>query len=224
MITLPDMGETSSSGAELKPATYVPGRTTQWNNSWSRLYERFGNVIVAYARKQGLNDHSAQDVLQEVMVVLIRCQHQQAAGYDPKKGTFQQWLWGVIHNRMRSVRRADWKQEPVDPQSGCEDEDGSGVSGLPVVSKPAQGGEEMDGKNWERAILGAALERVRALAPPDKFAIFTSLLEEKSSPEELAKRCGMTRNNVDAIKHRYKNKVVEEAKAIRAEWEQLGKI
>jgi len=217
------MGETNASGSELKPATYITGRTTEWNGSWSRLYERFGGVILAYARKQGLNDHSAQDVLQEVMVVLIRCQHGQG-GYDPKKGTFQQWLWGIIRNRVRCVRRADWKQEPVDPQVGCEGEGVNGPRGLPDISPPPQDDEEMDDKGWERAILEAALERVRASAPAEKFAIFTALLEENSSPEDPAKRYGITRNNVDAIKHRYKSKVIEEAQAIRAEWEQLRKV
>jgi RNA polymerase sigma factor (sigma-70 family) len=215
------MSEMNSNQPDLKPATYLPGRTTVWNSSWSRLYEHFGGVIVAYARRQGLNEHSAQDVLQEVMVVLIRAEHGQAAGFDPNKGGFQRWLWGVIHNRMRSVRRVDRKQEPIDPQTECEREDAGRAGALPVATEPAPAGAEADGKDWEQAILEAALEKVRASAPAEKFAIFTALLQEESSPEELAKRYGITRNNVDAIKHRYRNKVIEEARAIRAEWERL---
>jgi RNA polymerase sigma factor (sigma-70 family) len=218
------MGETHSSGSELKPLTRVPGRTAAWNHSWSRLYERFGGVILAYARKRGLDDDSAKDVLQEVMVALMRGQQEQAAGYDPKKGTYQQWLWGVIRNRVRSEFRKRVKLEPVDPQSGCEGDDGGGVGNLPAVSEPAPVCEEMDDEGWEQAILEAALKRVHGSAPAEKFAIFTALLQEDSSPEELAKHYGITRNNVDAIKHRYKNKVIEEAQAIRAEWVQLRKI
>src|SRR5215510_13023091 len=92
------------------PGPYVPGATANWNNSWRQLYDQFGPAILAYARRAGLNAHSAEDALQEVMTTVIRCQHQLAGAYDPRRGSFQAWFWGVIRNRVRSVRRADQKQ------------------------------------------------------------------------------------------------------------------
>jgi RNA polymerase sigma factor (sigma-70 family) len=216
LVTTPDPGD-----LDVKPATYIPGQTASWNNSWSRFYEHFQGVILAYARKQGLNEHSARDVVQEVMVTLIRAQRGQAAGYDPRKGNYRSWLWGVIHHRMDSVRRLDRKQDPRDPQPVQDVEDAGGTGRMPVVSDPERAADELEARNWERAILEAAMEQVRASAPVEKFAIFTALLQEESSPEELAREHGLSRNNIDAIKHRYKNKVIEQARVTRAEWEQL---
>ena len=61
-----------------EPVPYLPGRTTAWNNRWRDIFQHFGQAILAYAKRSGLNDSSAEDALQEVMTALIRCQHGQA--------------------------------------------------------------------------------------------------------------------------------------------------
>src|SRR6185369_6606256 len=77
-------------------------------------------AILAYAKRSGLNDHSAEDALQEVMTTLIRCQHGQEPTWDRRAGSFQAWLWGVIRNRVRSVRRKDGKEPAMSPLQSHE--------------------------------------------------------------------------------------------------------
>ena len=204
----------------LEPVAYAPGNTTIWNVSWRRIYDHFANAILAYACRRGLNEHSAQDVLQEVMATLIRCQHGQEAGYDRKGGAFQAWLWGVIKNRVRSVRRKDDKEEPASPiRHTGEDEDDPAA--LPEVPQPPPDFAQMDEDEWHRALLAAALRKVQERVTPENFAIYTALLEEKATPEELAKTYGKETNAIYAVKHRCEKKVITVARAMREAWAAL---
>lgn len=207
----------------LEPVAYSPGNTTIWNVSWRRIYDHFANAILAYACRRGLNEHSAQDVLQEVMATLIRCQHRQEAGYDRKGGAFQAWLWGVIKNRVRSVRRKDGKEEPQSPlpQTGADEEY---QPALPEVPQPPPDFEQMEEDEWQRALLAAALRKVQERVTPENFAIYTALLEEQPRPEELGRTYGKAPNAIYAVKHRCEKMVITEAKAICEAWAALRQL
>src|SRR5437773_4089050 len=139
-----------------EPIAYTPGATTIWNSSWRQIYDHFAQAILAYARRQGLNDHSAEDVLQEVMTTLIRGQGGQAAGYDPNKGSFQGWLWSVIRNRVHSVRRKDRKEVVASPlPETCSEQEGG--HGLPEIPQPPPDFAQMEEDAWQRTLLAAAM-------------------------------------------------------------------
>jgi RNA polymerase sigma factor (sigma-70 family) len=214
------MSELDADNQPLEPALYTPGATTIWNNSWRQIYDHFANAILAYARRRGLNDHSAEDVLQEVMTTLIRCQYGQAAGYDRNAGSFQAWLWAVIRNRVHEVRRKGGKEIPLSPIRAIDSETGAG-DGLPEVPLPPPDFEQMEEDEWQRALLAAALRKTQERVEPDNFAIYTALLEEKATPAELSQRFGKEPNAIYAVKHRCDKILVDEARLIRKAWEQL---
>jgi RNA polymerase sigma factor (sigma-70 family) len=199
-----------------EPVPYVPGQTTVWNKSWRDLYDKLGDVILMYARQGGLNDHSAQDVLQEVMVTVLRAQKGEVAGHNPAKGSFRMWLKGVVHNRIRSLRRKEQKEKPLPPHNDFDSaEDGPTLPEIPQLPTDF---EEMDEEQWQRAILGTALQRVRERVQPGNFAVYMALLEEKASPAELAATYGKTVNNIYRIKNSCQTMLSTEAKAIREVW------
>jgi len=174
------INENGASKVDLEPLRYSPGATTLWNQSWRQLYDHFGNAILAYGRRRGLNDHSAEDVLQEVMMTLIRSQHGQAGNYDPQAGTYQAWLWGVIRNRVRSVRRKDQKEEVL-PPLGETDSNGGEAPALPEIPQPAPDFERTEEDQWKQALLAGALRKMQARVAPENFKIYTALLEEQAS-------------------------------------------
>ena len=212
----------ASNDSVLEPIAYVPGQTTPWNESWRALYDKLGDVILIYARQGGLNEHSAQDVLQEVMVTVMRAQRGEAAGHDPARGSFRNWLKGVVHNRIRSVRRRDTRENPLPPHETSSD--GKQGPTLPEVPQLPADFEEMDEQHWQRAILAAALQRVRDRVNPENFAIFMALLEEKASPEQLANTYGKTTNNVYRIKNSCQTMLAAEAKVMQEVWGHLRQI
>lgn len=214
------MSELDANNPPLEPAPYTPGATTIWNNSWRHIYDHFANAILAYARRRGLNDHSAEDVLQEVMTTLIRCQYGQAAGYDRNAGSFQAWLWVVIRNRVHEIRRKGGKEIPLSPIRATDGETGTG-DGLPEVPQPPPDFEQREDDEWQHALLAAALRKTQQRVEPDNFAIYTALLEEKATPAELSQTFGKELNAIYAVKHRCDKILVDEARLIREAWEQL---
>lgn len=203
-----------------EPAPYVPGRTTVWNGRWRDIFDHFGQAILAYARRCGLNDHSAEDALQEVMITLIRCQHGQEPAWNSKAGSFQAWLWGVIRNRVRSVRRKDDKELVASPRSGTDTSQQSGPA-LPELPQTPPDFEALEEERWQQALLAAALRKVQARVTAENFAIYTALLEERATPEELGRIHGKEPNAIYAVKHRCEKMLVAEARQLRAAWEQL---
>jgi FHA domain-containing protein len=122
----------------------------------------------------------------EVMMTLIRSQHGQESGYDLRAGSFQGWLWGVIRNRVRSVRRKDQKELAASPVAG-PDTEVTDPKGLREVPQPLADFEQRERDQWQRALLATALRKVQERVTPDNFAIYTALLEEKATPEELGR-------------------------------------
>src|SRR6266446_6186381 len=217
------MKEPNQGEPPLAPLPYTPGGTTVWNNSWRHIYDHFAQAIIAYARRQGLNDHSAEDVLQEVMTTLIRCLHGQAAGFDPNKGSFQGWLWTVIRNRVHSIRRKDRKEEAAAPFADTASGQ-PGVHALPDIPQPPPDFEQMEEDEWQRALLAAAMRKMQERVTPRNFTIYTALLEEKAAPDELASIYGMKTNAIYALKHRCEEMLLVEAHALREAWEQLRRV
>lgn len=202
------------------PGPYVPGATTNWNNNWREIYEQFGPAILAYARRGGMNAHSAEDVLQEVMTTVIRCQHQPAAGYNPRLGSFQAWLWGVIRNRVRSVRRQDQKQVPA-PDATAPGYDFRKLQ-LPNEPPVCDELERTEEGHWQQALLAAAMRRMQQRVTTRNFTIYQALLQEKSNTRELALHYKLEPNAIYAIKHRCEEILLSEARALLQAWERLG--
>jgi len=206
----------------LEPVPYASGATTIWNDSWRHIYDHFGHAILAYARQRGLNDHSAEDVLQEVMTTVIRSQHGQEAAYDRGAGSFQAWLWGVIRNRVRSVRRKDRREDALSPvkTTGADGETRMQLPELPQAPPDFEGREE---DQWQRALLAAALRKVQERVTGENYAIYTALLEEKATVGELGRLHGKEPNAIHAVKHRCEKILMSELRAIRRAWEGRAK-
>ncbi len=202
-----------------EPPPHIEGATTVWNTSWRYVYDHFSAAIKAYARRMGLNDHSAEDVLQEVMTTLVRCQHGQEAGFDRRKGSFQAWLWGVIRNRVRAIRRKD---EKVEISSPLMDEEFPGTGHRRLADVP----QSLDllplDEDWRQALLAAAMKRMQEQVKPQSFAIYLALLEESADVAQLAVTYAMKPNAIYAVKHRCENLVLQEASLLRKTWEKLG--
>jgi RNA polymerase sigma factor (sigma-70 family) len=194
-----------------------------WNNSWRHIYEHFSQAILAFARQNGLNDHSAEDVLQEVMTTVIRSQHGQQSGYDHATGSFQAWLWGVIRNRIRSVRRKDRREEVVSPANASFSDQETRLP-LPEMPQAAPDFEGREEDQWQRALLATALRKVQERVTAENFAIYTALLEENATVEELGRRHGKESNAIYAVKHRCDKILLSEAHALRQAWEDLRQL
>ena len=88
--------------------TFTDGRAGG-QPSFERLYDEFFDFVYRNARRLGVPRSAADDVVQEVFVVL----HRRLAEYDGR-ATLQSWLYGILANTVRDYRRAfRRKQAPL---------------------------------------------------------------------------------------------------------------
>jgi RNA polymerase sigma factor (sigma-70 family) len=72
------------------------------HSAFAQLFDRFAPRIEAYLRRLGADEALAEDLTQEVMLVLW----QRAALYDPTRATASTWIFTIARNRfIDSVRR-----------------------------------------------------------------------------------------------------------------------
>lgn len=70
--------------------------------AWERLSVIYGPVVYEWARRQGLQEQDAADVMQDVFQSLTR----NITKFDPDRGTsFRGWLWTVTRNKVTDHHR-----------------------------------------------------------------------------------------------------------------------
>ncbi|RKF07368.1 sigma-70 family RNA polymerase sigma factor [Oceaniradius stylonematis] len=78
--------------------------------AFAELFDFFAPRIKAYLRRLGLEDSAAEDIAQEVMIVLWH----KANLFDPTKSSLSTWLFRVARNRRIDALRRD-KSGLLDP-------------------------------------------------------------------------------------------------------------
>jgi len=96
--------------------------------SWRVFFDRYWRMLYKVARRAGLSEADAQDVVQETVVAVARRMPQ--FQYDASRGTFKQWLFRIVQRRIADHLRRVYRQPPqgelvLDPMS----EDESSESG-----------------------------------------------------------------------------------------------
>src|SRR5678815_3211087 len=88
-------------------------RLKDWRDqaSWQQFFDIYWRLIYGVARRSGLTDSEAQDVVQETMLAVAK--HMPGFQYDAANGQFKAWLlnmtrWRIIDQmRKRAKAKAD---------------------------------------------------------------------------------------------------------------------
>src|SRR5580704_5367201 len=70
------------------------------HGAWQEFMKLYGPVVYGFARKRGLQDADAADLMQDVLRSVSS-----AIGrleYDPNQGTFRGWLFTITRNKVFS--------------------------------------------------------------------------------------------------------------------------
>src|SRR5690349_20764222 len=75
-------------------------RLKNWDDqeSWKDFFDTYWKMIYSVARRAGLNDTEAQDIVQETIVSVAKSMPQ--FKYDPTIGSFKGWLANVTRRRI----------------------------------------------------------------------------------------------------------------------------
>lgn len=165
---------------------------------WEDFYDMYGPVILRYARKIGLDDDHAVDVLQETMIILMR--KMTSFEYDPKRGLFRNYLLTIVHRcALRSIRRTQRRAEV-----SADAEDDQGLSLLDSLAAPDDGARSEQQHLWRQSVLENAIDLISAdeSVKPQTLDAFVAYTVHGHPAKEVAANFGITENALYQIRNR----------------------
>ena len=171
------------------------GRLKNWEDqsSWQEFFDTYWKLIYGVARKTGMSDAEAQDVVQETMTSVAK--HMPGFHYDPAVGSFKAWLLKLTRWRIIDQVR---KRPPVALQSLSE---GTGTVEC-VIDPESQMLDQLWDAEWEKNLLDAAVATVKRKLDPQKYQIFDFYVNKDWPAEKVAERFQTSVDQVYLAKHR----------------------
>ena len=184
------------------------------HDSWRTFFDLYWRMLYNVARRAGLTEADAQDVVQETVVAVAR--QMPEFQYDRAKGTFKQWLFRIVRRRVADHLRRVYRQPPkgelaFDPLA--EDEESATVAPDDRTGEFGAAWEQ----EWKQAILDAAVARVREQANPKHFQVFDYCVRQGWPAGKVATTLGMNIAQVYLARHRVSRAVKSAARMINEE-------
>jgi RNA polymerase sigma factor (sigma-70 family) len=185
-------------------------RLADWGDQarWQEFFDTYWRLIYNVARKSGLTDSEAQEVVQETVITIAK----NIGKYDRKAGSFKGWLLNTTRWRIADQFR---KREPAERQSPRRDDDGRET---PTVEQVVGvDGRHIDAawdREWERNLFQAALERVKQRVHARQFQIFECSVVKRWSASRIAETLRVNLAQVYLAKHRVSSLMKKEVAAL----------
>ena len=159
--------------------------------AWEEFFQRYGGAMYALARSRGCSGHSAEEVVQEVMLAVFA--QRDAFQYDPDRGRFRDWLAAVVRNAVATRRRQP--AERVRAEGGRLDP----CLELEASEPPPEPACEAV---FEQAMLAVLLAVVRQEFSPETYQAFELVTLHELPGRVAAGITGLSRNAVYLARRR----------------------
>jgi len=166
-------------------------RDTQDQEAWRQFIEINSSLIYGFARRRGLQDADAADLMQEVLrSVSMAMGH---LNYDPARGSFRGWLYTITRNKL--VTFLDRQKRLIR---------GTGESGTHerLAEEPLPEEDHEWDEEYERRLFAWAAERVRTAASESVWQAFWQTAVDGKAPKDVAKSLGISVGAVYVAKSR----------------------
>lgn len=169
-------------------------RLRDWQNeSWQEFFEVYWKLIYNTARRYGLSDAEAQDVVQDTMIGVSR--NIPTFRYDPERCAFKTWLMNLILWRIRDQVRRRSEHQVIEAALNVPEE--------------AEFTQQWD-MDWERNLINAAVERVKNDVSPQVFQIFAFCVLQQKGVAKTAEVLGISKARVYLARHRVSHRIAKE--------------
>ena len=171
--------------------------------SWEEFFHTYWELIYNVARRAGLSEADAQDIVQETILKVHNSLDR--FEYNRKRGTFKGWLRTVTRSRLndffkKQQRRPALNQpleETADELQNLKDPEGPEI-------------EKIWDEEWNRNLIQAALSRTKKLSSPKQFQIFKCHYIDEWTVRETCRTLGVNAAQVYMAKQRI-GKIFREA-------------
>jgi RNA polymerase sigma factor (sigma-70 family) len=190
----------------MDPEKFIPTRRSllsrlkDWDNqdSWREFFDTYWRLIYHFARKGGLDDAQAQDVVQET--IISTANQMKGFKYDPAIGTFKSWLLQITRRRVADQMRKAYRTGAVGVVSPDDPSVAARLAELPDAS--SDGLEAIWEEEWRKHIAEAALQKVKRRVRPEQFQMFELAVLKRWPVTKVAKALGVTITQVYMARHR----------------------
>jgi len=177
-------------------------RLKDWNDqeSWNLFFDVYWKLLYSTAIHAGLSDSEAQEVVQDTVISVSKAMP--GFTYNRENGSFKAWLrkltYWRIKDKLRKRGRQSHNEELPDQYPD------------PVPHEL----EQRWNREWEVAVLQAAVERVKRQVDAKQFQLFDAFVIQQWPMDKIRSVLNTGRARVYVAKHRV-------AAAIRKEFRYL---
>jgi RNA polymerase sigma-70 factor (ECF subfamily) len=180
------------------------------NGAWREFTTLYGPVIYGFARKRGLQDADAADVMQDVLRSVSG-----AIGrldYDRQQGTFRGWLFTVTRNKVFNFLSA----RRIRPQSSGD----TTINWLLNAQPTANDGADEWEVEYQRRLAAIAMERIKNEFQPNTWRAFQLVAVDGLPVAEVARQIAMSAGAIYVAKSRVLARLKDEVEQLRRQEEE----
>lgn len=205
----PDVFKPASDSPETRLSLLVQIRDGKNHLAWQEFVKLYGPVIYGFARKRGLQDADAadlmQDVLRSVSVAIGRLD------YDRSQGTFRGWLFTITRNKVFNFLSA----RRIRPQGSGDTTTNRLLDAQPDTNDGAETWE----LEYQRRLAALAMDRVKSEFQANTWEAFRLTAVDGLPAADVAKQIGMSAGAVYVAKSRVLARLKQEVEAIERQEE-----
>lgn len=175
------------------------------HSAWQEFAQLYGPVIYGFARKRGLQDADAADMMQDVLRSVSG-----AIGtldYDRKRGTFRGWLFTITRNKIFNFLSA----RKIRPQGSGDTTTNKLLDQEPAADDGADTWE----LEYQRRLAAIAMEKIKGEFQERSFQAFWLTAVDGVSAGEVSKQLGMSTGAIYVAKSRVLARLKEEVETLR---------
>lgn len=175
-------------------------RQTPDAQAWTRLVDLYTPLVQGWLRRYSVPQHDADDVVQEVLVVVLR----KIREFErrPQTGAFRKWLRTITVNCLRDF----WRVRKWQPLSSGEDL----AAALEQLARDDSQLSRMWDEEHDKHVTKQLLEQIKQHFSTQTYQAFTRVALEGATPAQAANELGMTENAVFIAKSRVLRRLREE--------------
>jgi RNA polymerase sigma-70 factor (ECF subfamily) len=208
------MSPNESAADPLPTRASLVSRLKHWDDqeSWRDFFSTYWKLIYNVATKAGLDDSSAQDVVQETIIAVAR--KLRDFKYDPQIGSFKAWLLTITRRRILDHFRAGYRDLSLSKKA----DDGQADRATPLLARipdPGQAWECLWDEEWEKNLWEVALENAKKKTRPRQYQIFDCFVLKNWPMQQVKTQLGVSSGQIYFAKYKVSAVLQKELRALR---------
>jgi RNA polymerase sigma-70 factor (ECF subfamily) len=178
--------------------------------AWDEFFQRYGRLVYAFALRRGCSDHTAEEIVQDVMLAVF--EGRDVFHYDPARGRFRDGLAALVRNKLALHRRR--------PAQRIRARGGDSRAGPPEPAADSAPPDAAWEAAFEQTLLAVLLDMIRREMNPRTYQAFELFTLDGLPGAVVARMTGLSRT---AVYHARK-RVLARLKQLGCPYREQGRL